>query len=77
MLSVYVCAHGGRGKDGGGNGGASLDEDAGGMCSCIHMAFNTAQHGRADTDYTDSGMNLGLCPANERRRYKVMPSLIG
>ena len=24
-----------------------------------------------------SGLILGLCPANERRRYKVTPSLIG
>ena len=25
----------------------------------------------------DTGLILGLCPANERRRYKVTPSLIG
>ena len=25
----------------------------------------------------DTGLVLGLCPANERRRYKVKPSLIG
>ena len=25
----------------------------------------------------DSGLILGLRPANERRRYKVMPSFIG
>ena len=24
-----------------------------------------------------TGLILGLCPANERRRYKVTPSLIG
>ena len=26
---------------------------------------------------TSTGLILGLCPANERRRYKVVPSLIG
>ena len=28
-------------------------------------------------DLIKSGLILGLCPANERRRYKVTPSLIG
>ena len=28
-------------------------------------------------NHTDTGLILGLCPANERRRYKVTPSLIG
>ena len=27
--------------------------------------------------YANSGMILGLRPANERRRYKITPSLIG
>ena len=29
------------------------------------------------TFYVNSGQILGLRPANERRRYKVTPSLIG
>ena len=31
----------------------------------------------ASEDYMKAGLILGLCPANERRHYKVTPSLIG
>ena len=36
---------------------------------------NTSDH--ADIQMTQLGLILGLRPANERRRYKVTPSLIG
>ena len=32
---------------------------------------------RTRCDIRYPGLILGLCPANERRRYKVTPSLIG
>ena len=30
-----------------------------------------------DDIWYDTGLIRGLCPANERRRYKITPSLIG
>ena len=34
-------------------------------------------HAMTGVMYVDAGLILGLRPANERRRYKVTPSLIG
>ena len=39
------------------------------LVNLSHAEFNFGE--------TITGLILGLCPVNERRRYKVTPSLIG
>ena len=48
----------------------------------IRDKYNTARHSlsldtKASNSDVSTGLILGLCPANERRRYFVTPSLIG
>ena len=48
------------------------------ICACLDPDAGLALPvGDVPRRQTLPGLILGLCPANERRRYKVTPSLIG
>ena len=46
------------------------------LCIFIQHSFNESCYWAA-SEWGNAGLILGLRPANERRRYKVTPSLIG
>ena len=54
--------------------GTILGRPGDNLANCMSTACRL---GLYDNSRPDTGLTLGLCPANERRRYKVTPPLIG